>query len=162
MLKQLLVLTLAAALLAGIACGDDEKNGGTNNDGTPGQPVATATPTPPPQSTTGTVVLSAESVAAGGTVQLTGANWGGNDSISFYLLNASQLDDTARNVANGEAPKVGEATPDADGNVSFEFVLESSYTTNSGEAFAVESGEEFSVFALQGIGGSISDPFTVQ
>ena len=161
MLKQLLVLTLAAALLAGIACGDDEKNGGTNNDGTPGQPVAMATQTPP-QAMTGTVVLSAESVAAGSTVQLTGANWGGSDPISFYLLSASQIDDTARIVANGEAPKVGEATPDADGNVSFEFVLESSYTTNSGATFAVQSGEEFSVFALQGIGGSISDPFTVQ
>jgi hypothetical protein len=161
MLKQLLVMTLAAALLAGLACGDDEKNGGTNNDGTPGQPVATATQTPPP-AMTGSVVLSVESVAVGDSVQLTGANWDGSDSISFYLLNASQLDDTARIVANGEAPKVGEATSDASGNVSFEFVLESSYTTNSGATFAVESGDEFSVFALQGIGGSISDPFTVQ
>ncbi|MEX2158499.1 MAG: hypothetical protein WEB04_03775 [Dehalococcoidia bacterium] len=161
MLKRLLVLTLAAALLASVACGgDDDENGGTNNDGTPDQPTAVATQTPP-QGTTGTVVLSTDSVALGGSVQLTGANWRGTGPVSLFLLTADQVADSARAIANGEAAKVGEATPDGSGNMSFEFVLENSYTTDSGATLTVQSGEEFTVFGLQNSTGSLSGPFTV-
>lgn len=163
MLNRLLVLTLAAALLASVACGGDNKNnGGTPSAGeTPGEAVATATQTPPPQATTGTVVLSTESVGVGGSVQLTGANWRGTGPVSFYLLNADQVDDPARAVANSEAPKVGETTPDGSGNISFDFTLENSYTTDSGASLTIQSGEEFTVFGLQNSTGSRSGPFTV-
>ena len=160
MLKRLLVLTLAAALLASAACGGDDKDGG-GPPGTPGTAAPDATQTPPPQSTTGTVVLGGDTYAVGSSVQLTGANWHGTGPITFYLLNADQVEDAARTVANGEAPKVGEATPDGSGQYSFDFVLESSFTTEGGTPFAVQSGEEFTVFGLQNVGGSLSEPFTV-
>ena len=157
MLTRLLLLTVAAALLVSAACGDD--NGGTGPPGTEG-PTATV-----PIATAGTVEVSATAFAVGDTVGLTGANWAGEGAVQFYLLTPDQSADAgsaARAITNGEAPQVGEATPDADGNVSFEFALEASYSTESGATLSVSSGQELTTFARQGSAGSRADPFTVQ
>ena len=158
MLTRLLLLTVAAALLVSVACGDDD-NGGA---GTPGQEGPTATV---PIATAGTVEVSATAFAVGDTVGLTGANWVGEGAVQFYLLTPDQSVDAgsaARAITNGEAPQVGEATPDADGNVSFEFALEASYSTESGATLAVSAGQELTAFGRQGSTGSRAEPFTVQ
>ena len=166
MLKRLLLLTVAAALVLSAACGDGDDGGeATPVPGTPGQAAPTATETPVSMSTTGTVVVSAAAFAVGDTVGLTGANWHGEGAVQFYLLTPDQSADAgsaARAIANGEAPQVGEATPDAAGNMSFEFALEASYSTESGATLSVSSGQELTTFARQGSGGSRADPFTVQ
>jgi hypothetical protein len=164
MLKRLLVLLLLSALALGAACGGD----GDDGDGAT-TPVPTAPPnatsTPPPQSTTGTVLLDAMSVAVGGTLTATGTGWRGEGPLSFYLLTEEQSADNqsaARAIANGETVKLGEADADADGAVSFQFTLEASPATEGGDTLTVESGAELTVLALQGSSGSRSEPFTVQ
>jgi len=157
MLKRLLLLAAAAVLLVGAACGGDDNGGGT-----PGPEGPTATV---PIATAGTVQVNATAFAVGDTVGLTGANWAGEGAVQFYLLTPDQSADAgsaARAIANGEAAQVGEATPDADGNVSFEFALEASYSTESGATLSVSSGQELTTFARQGSAGSRAEPFTVQ
>jgi hypothetical protein len=111
------------------------------------------------------VQVSATAFAVGDTVGLTGANWRGEGPVQFYLLTDEQAVDPgsgARAIANGEAPQVGEAAPDADGNVAFEFALAASYSAESGATLAVSPGEQLTAFALQGSSGSRAEPFTVQ
>lgn len=167
MLKRLLLLAATAVLLVGAACGGDNNNGGdtTPSSDTPGQPAPTVTETPVAMSTTGTVQVSATAFAVGDTVSLTGANWRGEGAVQFYLLTDEQSADAgsaARAIVDGEAPKVGEATPDADGNVSFEFALAASYPAESGATLSVTSGQQLTAFGLQGGSGSRAEPFTVQ
>ena len=163
MLKRLLVLLLLSALVLGAACGGD---GDGNGDTTP-VPTAppNATNTPPPEATTGSVALDATSAVVGDAVTAAGAGWRGEGPVGFYLLTEEQSGDNqtaARAIANGETVNLGEAEPDADGSVSFQFTLEASPATEGGGTLTVESGAELTVFALQGSSGSRSEPFTVQ
>jgi hypothetical protein len=170
MLRRLLLLVLAATLLTGAACGDDSDDNG--NGGPPVTVDGTVvdgdqpTPTPTlPASTTGTVSVDVETATVGDTVTVTASGWTGEGPIQFFLLTPDQAVDPAAGasaVANGEAAALGEATPDGDGNATFEFTLEGTYATDAGEDVVFLIGDQLTVFAFQGSTGTRAAPFTLQ
>ena len=164
MLKRLLVLVLASALLLGAACGDDSDGNGSGStpEATAG---ADATMTPPPVQTAGTVSVAPASASVGEALTVTVSNWRGEGPVAIYLLTEEQSGDNqtaARAIANQEAVKLGETDADDDGNASFEFTLDAEFEIEGGGTLAVESDAELTVFALQGSSGSRAEPITVQ
>lgn len=113
--------------------------------------------------------LSVTQARLGDEIVVTGSDWTNTESpVRFYLLTEEEAD--LKIVLPSDTVRLGEAEPDEQGVISFQFRLEQTYETPGGRQVDIREGEKWVIMACQatepaaGLRGShcsSREPFTV-
>jgi len=136
-----IALSVVGAVIFTEACG-----GGSSGPGGPTTTIKIPTGT---VQAIGDLELKTEKVGIGDTVELTGTGWTGNGTVVFILVTKQQWDLNQALQAD-QVVSLGEAQPETDGAVTFNFDLQASYSRLDGTELLVAPGQQLYLKARQG------------